>query len=320
MLRLRPFVRFAAAMGLMALAASAQVLWKEPAAMSVEDWVWGPGGKQAAPQPPYTFLKENLDGTNPKIDVKDAAGRTWVVKFGSEIHSDTFAARFVYAMGYATSPAFFVPDGNIAGVQGLKRAKVFVAKDGSFRNARFKLHERHKTQWSWVENPFLNSQELGGLKVVVMLLSNWDTKDARDPDGGNNGVFEGGRFGDSAWFAVTDWGASLGKSGGYFQRDRWDWRGYSLQTASFASLRSDGTVQWGFRGKHGDDIVSGVGVQQVRWILPYLARVTDEQLMAAMTASGATPEAGTQFTRAIRQRIQILQRIAAPANQEITAR
>jgi len=166
----------------------------------------------------------------------------------------------------------------------------------------------------------LNSQELGGLKVVVMLLSNWDTKDARDPDGGNNGVFEGGRFGDSAWFAVTDWGASLGKSGGYFQRDRWDWRGYSLQTASFASLRSDGTVQWGFRGKHGDDIVSGVGVQQVRWILPYLARVTDEQLMAAMTASGATPEAGTQFTRAIRQRIQILQRIAAPANQEITAR
>ena len=291
---------------------SAQVLWKEPPTLGVAGWVSGPGGPEAAPRPPYRFLKESSDGTNPKIEIADSAGRTWVVKFGSEVHSDTFTARFLYAVGYASTPTFFLPGGVIQDAHGLKRAKAFVAKDGSFRNARFKLHQKHKVQWAWVDNPFNGSREFGGLKIVVMLLSNWDTKDARDGAGSNNVVYEESQSDrpSASWYAVADWGASFGKSGGFFQRDRWDWRGYSAQSAHFATLQSDGSIQWGFRGKHGQDILAGVGVEDIRWLLPYLSRITDEQLAAGLAASGAGPEASRQFTLAIRERLRQLQHIA----------
>jgi hypothetical protein len=303
--------------------APAQVLWKEPPALSVSDWVSGPGGAESAPRPPFKFVKESLDGSNPKIDIVDAAGRPWVVKFGGEVHSDTFAARILYSVGYDAAPTFFVQSGVIENLHSLKRAKAFLMKDGSFRNARFKLRQRHKVQWSWAENPFQGSRELGGLKIMVMLLSNWDTKDARDGEGSNNGVFEDSRSGDTSgsWFAVTDWGASLGKSGGFFQRDRWDWRGYRAQTPHFATLQRNGSLQWGFRGKHNADIVAGVGLDDVRWLLPYLSRITDEELNAGLAASGASAPVAQQFTRAIRGRVRELERIAKSGDfQEASAR
>jgi hypothetical protein len=303
--------------------ATAQVLWKEPPALTVSDWVSGPGGAETAPRPPFKFLKENADGTNPKIDITDASGRTWVVKFGSEVHSDTFAARFLSAMGYASTPTFFLQSGVIVDAHGLKRAKPFLMKDGSFHNARFKLHQKHKDQWSWVDNPFKASKELGGLKIMIMLLSNWDTKDSRDGQGGNNGILEDSRWGSStgAWFAVTDWGASFGKSGGFFKRDRWNWRGYSAQSAHFATVQRDGSIQWGFRGKHDADIKAGVSVEDVRWLVPYLSRITDEELNAGLAASGALAPVAQQFTKAIRERVQELQRIAkVPSVQEASAK
>jgi len=306
----------------LAHAAVAQVLWKEPPVLTVADWVSGPGGAEAAPRPPFQFVKENLDGTNPKIDVLDAAQRTWVVKFGGEVHSDTFAARLLYAVGYASTPTFYVERGVIENAHGLKRAKPFVRKDGSFQNARFKLHQKHKTQWSWVDNPFQSTRELGGLKIMIMLLSNWDTKDARDGEGSNNGVYEEPHSGHSAaWYAVTDWGASFGKSGGFFQRDRWDWRGYSAQSPRFVTLARDGSIQWGFRGKHGADIIAGVTVEDVRWLLPYLSRITDEELNAGLTASGALAPVAQQYTRAIRGRVLELERVAKSAGPlEVTSK
>ena len=311
MLRLSIPLLTLAACGLIRAAATSQVLWKAPPVLTVEDWVWGPGGAESAPVPPYQFVKENLNGTNPKIDVRDARGKVRSVKFGGEVHSDTFAARISLATGYAAAPAYFVPSGNIEGVHGLKRAKSFVSRSGGFRKARFKLKSRHKESWSWVDNPFVDTREFGGLKILVMLLSNWDTKDSRDGEGSNTGVFEASRSSQGpAWFAVTDWGASLGRSGGFFTRERWDPRSYQAETRHFARLLPDGRIEWGFRGKHGRDITAGVGVEDVRWLLPYLSRITEQQLAAGLSASGASPWAAQQFTRSIRERIEILARVA----------
>lgn len=294
--------------------APAQVLWKKPPALTVSDWVSGPGGEKAAPRPPFKFQKENLGGANAKIEVTDAAGKAWTVKFGSEVHSDTFAARFLYALGYAASPTYFVPTGVIDDVHDLKRAKYFVRKDGSFQKARFKLRQAHKRQWSWADNPFQGTRELGGLKLVVMLLSNWDTKDSRDGESSNNGVFEESPSGSDGWFAVTDWGASLGKSGDFFLRDRWNWRGYRDQTQHFAMMRRDGSIKWGFHGKHKNDIVKDVNIEDVRWLLPHLLRITDEQITAGLEASGATGPVAREFTRAIRERVSGLQKISGSGN------
>jgi len=302
---------------LMSASASAQLLWNEPKPAGISAWTWGPGGQEIAPRPPFQFVKEKMGGTNPKVEVTDAAGHFWTVKFGSEVHSDTFAPRLLSALGYAAEPAFFVRSGSISGVHDLKRAKHFISKDGSFRGASFKLREEStapdpdKATWSWVDNPFVTSRELGGLKILIMLTSNWDAKDARDGEGSNNKIIQAHSAVDSSpWFAVTDWGASFGKSGGFLKRDRWDWNGYRAQTPNFARITSNGVLDWGFKGKHDGDITAGVGVADVRWLMPYLSRITDEHLEAGLTASGASAPVAREFTRLIRERILQLQRIS----------
>ena len=69
-----------------------------------------------------------------------------------------------------------------------------------------------------------------------------------------------------------------------------------------------GFVQFGYTGQRTADARSGIRVEDVAWLCRYLGRVTDDQLRAALTASGATPEETASFTASLRDRIQQLQR------------
>src|SRR5580700_3421190 len=60
------------------------VLWHDPGAVEQLDFKYGTGGAALAPAPPFSFEKEDLSGTSPKVRVKDSNGRTWVIKFGHE--------------------------------------------------------------------------------------------------------------------------------------------------------------------------------------------------------------------------------------------
>jgi hypothetical protein len=51
-------------------------------------------------------------------------------------------------------------------------------------------------------------------------------------------------------------------------------------------------------------------VGDVRWLSSYLGRVTDGQLREGLFASGATREEADCFTRALRERIRQLGRVA----------
>jgi hypothetical protein len=288
-------------------------MWRPPAQTTLSDWIWGPGGAERAPRPPFHFVRENLGGTNPKIDVRDARGALWTVKFGGEVHSETFASRLLYAAGYAVEPVYYVREGAVVGAHGLKRARPFLSRGGHFTNARFKLRDgaalayADGLQWSWIDNPFLGSRELSGLKILMMLVSNWDAKDARDGRGSNTAVFvDGGTY----LYGFTDWGSAMGRWGGFFQRSRWDSGRYRRQSRRFVRDAGGGRLVWGFRGKHGGDIAGGIAVEDVRWLVPYLSRITDEQLRAGLASSGATQAEAVTFTSAIRARITRLERIA----------
>lgn len=296
------------------------ILWQAPGTITVHDWMWGAGGEARAPQPPFEFVDEDHNGTNPKIRVRDAKGNRWIVKFGGENHGDVFASRLLYAMGYLTAPSYYVAGGTISGVHDLKRAKAFIARDGSFRFARFKLHD-HKMltpvdgeAWSWPDNPFVGTPQLNGLKILMMLTSNWDAKDSRDGKGSNTSVYyQPGPNAARRLYAFDDWGATMGKSGGFFKRDKWDPDGYETQTKNFARLASDGRIDWGYRGKHNQDITAGIKVGDVRWLMTYLSRITDEELKAGLRASGATEAQVDTFARAIQGRISQLQRLTDSA-------
>src|SRR5882724_12828084 len=81
-------------------------IWRDPGAVESLDFVNGPGGKKHAPKPPFTFVEEDSSGTNAKVTVTDAAGQKWGVKWGSEIHSEVFASRLVWATGYDVEAAY----------------------------------------------------------------------------------------------------------------------------------------------------------------------------------------------------------------------
>lgn len=294
------------------------VIWQAPGNITVNDWTWGQGGAARAPKPPFEFMEEDLKGTNAKIRVRDAKGDQWIVKFGGENHSEVFASRLLYAMGYVAQPSYFVARGVITGAHNLRRAKPFLRKDGAFTYARFKLRD-HKALahvdgqvWSWNDNPFVGTKELNGLKILLMLTSNWDAKDARDGEGSNTSVYaKPGSAGNQLYYAFDDWGASMGKWGGFFDRDKWNQSGFREQTKDFARITPGQTIAWGYRGKHDEDVKSGISVDDVRWLLTYLAGVTDEKVRAGLRASGARETDITTYTQSIRDRIAQLERLTA---------
>jgi hypothetical protein len=69
-------------------------------------------------------------------------------------------------------------------------------------------------------------------------------------------------------------------------------------------------VEWGFRGKHAADLTSGITLDDVRWLLPYLERITPEEIRVGLAASGATERQTACWASAIEARIRQLQRIA----------
>ena len=295
------------------------VLWQRPGTITIRDWIWGPGGEERAPKPPFEFLEEDSNGTNAKIKVRDSLGEHWIVKFGGENHSEVFASRLLHALGYITEPSYFVLSGVVTGAHDLRRAKPFIAKDGAFSYARFKLRD-HKVlaraegqTWSWQDNPFVGTRELNGLKILLMLTSNWDAKDARDGEGANTAVYSKPGSASQLYYSFDDWGATMGKWGGFFKRDKWNPAGYREQTKDFVRIAPDQRIAWGYRGKHGKDITSGITLEDVRWLLTYLSPVTDEELLAGLRASGAKENEIDIYTRSLRDRIAQLERLSAPA-------
>ncbi len=288
------------------------VIWRDPGDVAKLDFIGGSGGRRKAPKPPFAFIEEILSGSNPKVRVVDADGVKWSVKFGLEVHAEIFATRLAWAVGYFVEPLYFVAAGVIDDLGQLKRAKEFIKPDGSFIDARFE-RQREKgiksledeESWSWLQNPFAGSQELNGLKAIMMLVSNWDNKDVRDiKRGSNTAIFKYPMSsGTEDRYLVNDWGGAMGKWGGYLNRGKWDCKGYTKQTPDFVKgVRGDYFV-WGYTGQHTSDFADDIRISDMRWLIQYLGRVTDDQLRDGLRASGAKTDEVDCFARAVRERI-----------------
>jgi len=274
-------------------------LWKVPGQVENLDLAYGPGGVAGMPAPPFVFIEKNLQGTNEKIIIRDARNRIWEVKFGEEVKAEVFATRLAWALGYYTDPSYYVFRGHVS-----YRA---------FENARFELRSpgmkfRPELAWSWDRNPFLGSRELNGLQVLMMLLSDWDNKDAHNPTP-NTGVLEDRGRGRLVYY-ITDWGASMGRWGGVFTREKWDCEEYARQTHKFVDIDGDGRLDWGFKGQRGGIFKDSIRTSDIRWLMQYLGRVRDSQIAEALQASGADEHQVGCFTRSVRARIEQLQRIS----------
>jgi hypothetical protein len=302
-------------------AATKELLWEPRAKIDVATV------RVSQPAPPFHFVREDLTGQSPKLEVRDARGRLWSVKFGVESKAEVFATRLVWALGYYSDATHFVREGKIVGAGDLKRVRQHIDAAGRFQDARFEYRDPRcrfleDATWSWQSNPFAGTRELGGLKIVVMLLSNWDHKDADDGDS-NNGVIECPRgAARQRFYFVSDWGSSLGKWGRKFVHNEWNCEDFAEQTPEFVErVTTDGRLKFGFTsGRGADEFKADITVDDARWIVDRLSRISDIQMRTALKASGATAHEAEHFASALRMRITALEKAAKAGPRTIESR
>ncbi len=188
------------------------VIWKDPGAMSSRNLYYGPGAASLAPAPPFRFIEEDTSATTPKFKVKDARNVEWSVKLGIESQSETVATRLVWAAGYFAEESYYYPRARIDNFKRLSRGSEYFDASGNVRAARFeprRSNVKRGDPWDWRKNPFVGSKELNGLKVMMILLNNWDVKES------NNRVLITafpGQQRQEFRYVVTDLGATMGRA------------------------------------------------------------------------------------------------------------
>jgi hypothetical protein len=192
------------------------VIWHPTIDVNQLDLFYGVGGKEDAPRPDakYKFEKEDMNGTSPKFDVEDDQGVKWRVKLGQEPRAETAATRLLFAAGYFVDEDYYVDELHVEGLPPLKRGQSFVTSDGIVHGARLERRMKEVKKlgtWDWFKNPFVGTKEFNGLRVMVALVNDWDLKDV------NNSIYE---VNDEAEYAVTDVGATFGKTGNPIHRSK----------------------------------------------------------------------------------------------------
>src|SRR5687768_804995 len=191
--------------------ASAPILWRNPENISSRNLFYGPGSPDLAPVAPFTFVKEDKGGESPKFVVRDARGDEWTVKLGPEAQAETVSTRLVWAVGYFAEEAYYFEEVRIDRLPRLSRGQDFVSGD-AVRGARFEPKRsgmKRGATWSWQKNPFENTRELSGLKVLMILLNNFDAR----PENNRIIYVDVARHREARYY-VTDLGATLGRAGG----------------------------------------------------------------------------------------------------------
>ncbi|HYO91000.1 MAG TPA: hypothetical protein VEQ40_05160, partial [Pyrinomonadaceae bacterium] len=304
------------------------VIWRDPGDIRSRDLRYGPGSAELAPVAPFTFIKEETTQTSPKFRVRDARGVQWTVKLGVEAQAETVSTRLVWAMGYFAEESYYLDRVEINNLPRLTRGQEFIENGRWARGARFepKRPEVVRGQiWDWLQNPFVGQREFDGLKVLMVLLANYDTR--LD----NNRIIyqknpETGQM--EARYIVTDIGATLGHVGGlggtrvkndleHFKMTKFivgvqngvvefDYNTTPKGAGKFASIFSGGYAK---RQANKEKAMRRIPVENARWIGQQLSLLSDEQLRDAFRAAGYDNATTEGFVKTLRQRIDMLAKL-----------
>ncbi|HJU55043.1 MAG TPA: hypothetical protein VJ715_10735 [Pyrinomonadaceae bacterium] len=298
------------------------IIWRDPGDIAARDLRYGPGSAELVPAAPFTFVEEDKSGESPKFEVRDARGIEWRVKLGPEAKSETVSTRLVWAVGYFAEEAYYFPEVRIEEMKRLSRGREYVS-GGVVRGARFEPRRKEVErgdEWGWMENSFDDTKELSGLKILMILLNNFDARKANNRVlyvEGPNGVRE-------KRYVVTDLGATLGRAGGFGGKRTKNNLNDFLST-KFVRGVDDGVVEFDYdtrprglghltvlqpfyyRGEvKKEKAMRGIPVEHARWIGSLLARLTDEQLADAFRAADYDETTMRGYVRALRERINQL--------------
>jgi len=310
--------------------AARPIIWRNPESISTRDLFNGPGSPAMVPVSPFTFVEEDKSGESPKFVVNDGNGVEWTIKLGPEAQAETVSTRLVWAVGYFAEEAYYFDEVRIDKLPRLSRGQDYVVGD-TVRGARFEPKrpnmERGST-WGWQKNPFADTRELSGLKVLMILLNNFDAH-----AGNNRIIYVGGPRGMEARYYVTDLGATLGRAGGLGgTRTKNDLADF-LSTKFVRGVDArDGVVEFDYdtrpsglghlsvlhpvyyRGQvNKEKAMRGIPVAHARWIGSLLAQLSDEQLRDAFRAANYAEGTRERYVRTLRERINQLTQLPRQA-------
>ena len=286
------------------------VLWRDPGNVSTLDVFHGPGGKDHAPGSTYTFLKEDVGGSNPKFEIEDEKGVTWKIKLGNEAQAETAATRLLWAAGYFADEDYYVPELRVQGLPKLHRGGKFTSPGGVVRGARLerRIKQEDLGKWSWFENPFVGQREYNGLRAMMALMNNWDLKDV------NNSVYEQDV---ELRFVATDVGATFGKTGNSFGRSRNVLSDYA--NSKFIDRVTSDSVDLVLHSRpffmviinlpayimrtHIEAVAKRLPRADAKWLGQRLALLSPDQIRDCFRAAGYSPEEVEGYNKAVQKRI-----------------
>lgn len=300
------------------------VLWREPTDITSRNLLYGPGGAEHQPHGTFTFVQEDTAGSNPKFVVRDADGKKWKLKLGSEAKPETVASRLVWAAGYFASEDYFLPEVQVQNLPAhLRRGQKWIEPNGTMHDVRLKRYrggEKKVGSWEWRNNPFIGTREFNGLRVLQALINNWDLKDV------NNAIYR--EKDQELVYMVSDLGASFGTTG--FERSHEKAKGNlaSYTKSKFILKAKDGSVDFDdphrpanielanphefvsrlnmeWIGKH-------VPVADAQWIGHLLAKLSPSQIRDAFRSAGYSPEDVEGFAEILESRIAELNNLQKP--------
>ena len=267
------------------------VFWHEPTDMASRNLLLGAGGEEMKPDlSRVTFVEEKTGGYSKKYRVKDAKGNEWIAKIGREAQPDTAANRLLWALGYETEIAYVIP-------------KLKIEGKGDFENVRLEARPKSVDRvgnWMWENNPFQNTPEFRGLKILMLMINNWDMKDDNNEilATRNDATGEG-----ELRYIISDLGGSFGKTGGVFSRSRNEPKDYVK--ADFIKAVKGDVIAFNYSGKN-QKLFEGLTVADARWLSDLFKGLSDDQIKDAFRAANYKPEEVDTLTAALKARIAAL--------------
>jgi len=275
------------------------VLW-EPVQVEKLDLFAGPGGDEMRPNlSSVKLIKEEKRGHNKKYRISDGSGRIWIAKLGREARPETAAVRLLYGLGYKTEINYLVPSLTIPG-------------KGTFRNVRLEARPdniERLGEWKWKSNPFVGTKPLQGLKMMMVFMTNWDVLDLQ------NEILQ---VGDENHYIVSDLGATFGRLGNnnfpiFYRLGRKTGSPRDYLKTRFIRRVRNGRIELSYKGKS-RSVFRGITVADGRWLADRLNRLSDEQISDAFRAAHYSPGEISIYLRAVRNKIDELNRAVGDIN------
>lgn len=261
------------------------VLW-ERVAIPQRDLYWGPGGQAMFPvMEGIRYVDRQTGGNNLKFRLREKEGRDWIVKAADESQPEVAATRLLWGIGYTTEIDYIVP-------------KVSVPKWGNYKNVRFEARPegmKRSGRWSWDDNPFKDTPEFAGLRIMMAMLNNWDLKDE------NTIIFE--KDG-KAYYAISDLGSSFGKLAKHSdtRSGRSVNKPEDYASSKFIENVDGGTIRFAYTGAR-SDLMNGLSVGHARWLVDLLNQLSDKQIQDAFRAANYEPEEVATLAASFKARI-----------------